>query len=54
MSLKPGPKPVAPLTGELDQCRRDNKNTPRNTDKLNPVNPRVKNRKPDICAEAAH
>ena len=36
MSLKPGPKPVAPSTGELDQRRRDNKDTPGNTDKLKP------------------
>lgn len=36
MSLKPGPKPAAPSTGELDQRRRDNKDTPGNTDKLKP------------------
>lgn len=36
MSLKPGPKPVAQSTGELDKRRRDNKDTPGNTDKLKP------------------
>lgn len=34
--LKPGPKPKAKSTGELDQRRRDNKNTPGNTNKLKP------------------
>ena len=36
MGLKPGPKPIAKSTGKPDQRRRDNKNTPRNTDKLKP------------------
>lgn len=36
MGLKPGPKPIAQSTGELDQRRRDNKKTPGNTDKLKP------------------
>lgn len=36
MSLKPGPKPKAKSTGDLDQRRRDNKKTPGNTDKLKP------------------
>lgn len=28
MSIKPGPKPIAPSTGEPDRRRRDNKDTP--------------------------
>lgn len=36
MNLKSGPKPVAPSTGDLDKRRRDNKDTPGNTDKLKP------------------
>jgi len=36
MALKPGPKPIAKSTGEPDKRRRDNKNTPGNTDKLKP------------------
>ena len=36
MALKPGPKPIAPSTGELDQRRRDNKDAPGNTEKLKP------------------
>ncbi len=38
MPLKPGPKPKAKSTGKLDQRRRDNKNTPGNTNKLKPSN----------------
>jgi hypothetical protein len=30
MGIKPGPKPIAKSTGELDKRRRDNKNTPGN------------------------
>ena len=29
MGIKPGPKPKAKSTGELDKRRRDNKNTPK-------------------------
>lgn len=36
MALKPGPKPIAKSTGELDQRRRDNKTTPGNTPSLKP------------------
>jgi hypothetical protein len=36
MALKPGPKPIAPSTGKLDQRRRDNKDTPGNTPALKP------------------
>jgi len=36
MALKPGPKPKAKSTGEHDQRRRDNKNTPGNTPDLKP------------------
>lgn len=36
MSLKPGPKPKAKSTGELDKRRRDNKDTPGNTPELKP------------------
>ncbi len=36
MALKPGPKPIAESTGKPDQRRRDNKNTPGNTDSLKP------------------
>ena len=35
-SLKPGPKPIADSTGEVDKRRRDNKDTPGNNDKLKP------------------
>lgn len=34
--LKPGPKPIAPSTGEVDKRRRDNKDTPGNNDDLKP------------------
>ncbi len=34
MPLKPGPKPKAKSTGELDQRRRDNKSTPGNKSDL--------------------
>ncbi len=34
--LKPGPKPIADSTGEVDRRRRDNKNTPKNNPKLKP------------------
>lgn len=37
MALKPGPKPTADSTGKLDQRRRDNKETPGNTDELKPA-----------------
>jgi hypothetical protein len=36
MALKPGPKPIAKSTGELDQRRRDNKTTQGNTSSLKP------------------
>ena len=36
MPLKPGPKPVAKSTGNIDQRRRDNKSTPGNTKDLKP------------------
>lgn len=42
MSLKPGPKPIAPSTKELDQRRRDNKNTPGNTPDLPPSKNSIK------------
>jgi len=35
-NLKPGPKPVAKSTGEVDKRRHDNKNTPGNNPKLKP------------------
>ena len=34
--LKPGSKPIADSTGEVDKCRRDNKETPGNNPKLKP------------------
>ena len=34
--LKPGPKPIAKSTGEVDKRRRDNKDTPGNNSKLKP------------------
>ena len=34
--LKPGPKPIADSTGEVDKRRRDNKKTPGNNDELIP------------------
>ncbi len=34
--VKPGPKPIAKSTGEVDKRRRDNKNTPGNTKDLKP------------------
>jgi len=36
MALKPGPKRIADSTGEPDKRQRDNKDTPRNNDKLKP------------------
>ncbi|MDF7671542.1 hypothetical protein PT276_10115 [Orbaceae bacterium ESL0721] len=36
MSLKPGPKPIAKTTGEVDKRRHDNKDVQGNTDKLKP------------------
>lgn len=36
MSIKPGPKPIVPSTGEPDKRRRDNKDTPGNTPGLKP------------------
>jgi hypothetical protein len=38
MALKPGPKPIAKSTGELDQRRRDNKTTQGNTSSLKLAN----------------
>ena len=34
--IKPGPKPIAPSTGDVDKRRRDNKDTPGNNDDLKP------------------
>lgn len=34
--LKPGPKPIAVSTGEVDRRRHDNKVTPGNNPKLKP------------------
>lgn len=36
MGIKPGPKPIAKSTRELDKRRRDNKNTPGNKPSLKP------------------
>lgn len=36
MALKSGPKPIAKSIGELDQRRRDNKDTPGNKSDLKP------------------
>ena len=36
MPLKPGPKPIADSTGEVDKRRRDNKDTPKNNPALKP------------------
>jgi hypothetical protein len=36
MPLKPGPKPIAKSTGEVDKRRRDNKDTPKNNPDLKP------------------
>ncbi|MEY8216448.1 MAG: hypothetical protein RPR97_18420 [Colwellia sp.] len=36
MGIKPGPKPIAKSTGELDKRRRDNKDTPGNKPTLKP------------------
>lgn len=36
MALKPGPKPTAESTGEVDKRRRDNKNKPGNNPDLKP------------------
>jgi hypothetical protein len=36
MPLKPGPKPIAKSTGEVDKRRRDNKDTPKNNPALKP------------------
>lgn len=38
MPLKPGPKPIAKTTGEVDKRRRDNKDTPGNNPDLKPSN----------------
>ncbi len=35
-NLKPGPKPIAKSTGEVDKRRRDNKSTPKNNPDLKP------------------
>ena len=34
--IKPGPKPIADSTGEVDKRWRDNKDTPGNNDNLKP------------------
>lgn len=36
MALKPGPKPIAKSTGEVDKRRRDNKGTQGNNPDLKP------------------
>ncbi|MFR0675481.1 hypothetical protein ACLUUI_16270 [Enterobacterales bacterium AW_CKDN230030176-1A_HGKHYDSX7] len=36
MALKPGPKPTAKSTGEVDKRRHDNKETPGNNPDLKP------------------
>ena len=36
MGIKPGPKPKAKSTGELDKRQRDNKNTPKDKAALKP------------------
>lgn len=36
MGIKPGPKPIAKSTGEVDKRRRDNKSTPKNNPNLKP------------------
>ncbi|MFK4784816.1 hypothetical protein [Fusobacterium sp. MFO224] len=36
MALKPGPKPIAKSTGEVDKRYRDNKNTQGNIKELKP------------------
>ncbi|MDD1955649.1 hypothetical protein KH389_16260 [Pseudomonas qingdaonensis] len=36
MALKPGPKPIAKSTGEVDKRRRDNKDTQGNNPDLKP------------------
>lgn len=36
MPLKPGPKPIAKSTGEVDKRQRDNKDTPKNNPALKP------------------
>lgn len=40
--LKRGPKPTAKSTGEKDQRRKDNKDTPGNTNELKPSKNRSK------------
>ena len=35
-AIKPGPKRIAPSTGNPDQRQRDNKSTPGNTPSLKP------------------
>jgi len=42
MALKPGPKPEAESTGEVDKRRHDNKETPGNNPKLKPSKPEKK------------
>lgn len=39
-TIKPGPKPIAPSTGEYDKRRRDNKETPGNNPALKPSKPK--------------
>ncbi|GGJ52586.1 hypothetical protein [Pseudomonas avellanae] len=36
MAIKPGPKPIAKSTGEVDKRRRDNKDTQGNNPDLKP------------------
>jgi hypothetical protein len=42
MALKPGPKPIAKSTGEVDKRRRDNKDTQGNNPDLKPSKPSKK------------
>lgn len=42
MALKPGPKPDAESTGEVDKRRRDNKGTEGNNPDLKPSKPKKK------------
>lgn len=42
MALKPGPKPTAQSTGEVDKRRHDNKETQGNNPELKPSKPEKK------------
>ncbi|WP_258197071.1 hypothetical protein [Pseudomonas entomophila] len=42
MALKPGPKPTAKSTGEVDKRRHDNKETQGNNPDLKPSKPEKK------------